>query len=178
VFLLLEELAFGSTAEFLTQFGGIGMLNFTAHSNNSRPAGFRSIVASTTLAILISVGICGTRATAQEAPSQDSQTQPAPPAEGGRHWGHHHKTPSVDQQIKHLTKALKLNDDQQTKVRSALEDQHKQMEQIHNDSSLSRDDRFSKMKQIHASTNTQIKSVLNDDQQKKFDEIQQKHKST
>jgi septal ring factor EnvC (AmiA/AmiB activator) len=152
------------------------MLNFTAHSNNSRAAGFRSIIASTTLAILISVGICGTRAAAQEAPSQDSQTQPAPPAEGGGgHWGHHHKMPSVDQQMKHLTKALKLSDDQQTKVRSALEDQHKQMEQIHNDSSLSRDDRFNKMKQIRESTNTQIKSVLNEDQQKKFDEIQQKH---
>jgi septal ring factor EnvC (AmiA/AmiB activator) len=150
------------------------MLNFIAHSNNSRSAGFRSLVAATTLAILISVGICETRATAQDAPSQDSQAPSAPPAEGGRHWGHHHR-PSVDQQMKHLTKALKLSDDQQTKVRSALEDQNKQMEQIRNDSSLSRDDRFSKMKQIHDSTNTQIKSVLNADQQNKFDEIQQKH---
>ncbi len=153
------------------------MLNFTAHSNNSRSAGFKSLVAATTLAILISIGICGARATAQETPSQDSQSQPTPPAEegGGGHWGHHHKMPSVDQQMKHFTKALKLSDDQQTKVRSVLEEQHKQMEQVHNDSSLSREDRFSKMKQIHESTNTQIKSVLNEDQQKKFDEIQQKH---
>jgi Spy/CpxP family protein refolding chaperone len=148
------------------------MFNFTNCSNNSRSRGFKSLITATALAVAMTGGIYATSASAQEAPSQDSQAQ-APPS-GGGHWGGH-KRPSVDQQVKHLTKALKLNDDQQTKVRSALEDQQKQMEQIHNDSSLSRDDRASKMKEIHESTNTQIKSVLNDDQQKKFDQIQQKH---
>ncbi|HZR55232.1 MAG TPA: hypothetical protein VFA74_00040 [Terriglobales bacterium] len=147
------------------------MFNFTNHSNNSRPRGFKSFITATALAVAITGGIYVTGASAQGAPSQDSQTQ-APP-NGGGHWGHH-KRPSVDQQVKHLTKALKLNDDQQGKVRSALEDQHKQMEQLRSDSSLSRNDRFSKMKEIHESTDTQIKSVLNDDQQKKFDEIQQR----
>jgi hypothetical protein len=128
---------------------------------------------ATALAVAITGGILTIRASAQDAPSQGSQTETAP-QNGGGHW-HHHKRPSVDKQVKHLTKALKLSDDQQAKVRSALEDQHKQMEQIRSDSSLSRDNRISKMKEIRDSTNTQIKAVLNDDQQKKFDELQQKH---
>jgi hypothetical protein len=150
------------------------MFNFIDGSDNSRPRGFESLAMATALAIAISGGIFAITASAQEAPSQGSQTETAP-QNGDGHWHHHHKRPSVDQQIKHFTKALKLSEDQQAKVRSALEDQQKQMEQTRGDSSLSRDDRFNKMKQIHESTNTQIKSVLNDDQQKKFDEIQQKH---
>ncbi|MCU1296744.1 MAG: hypothetical protein JWO91_1022 [Acidobacteriaceae bacterium] len=149
------------------------MFSFIHGSNNSRPRGFGSLAMATALAIAITSGIFAITASAQEAPSQGSQTETAP-QNGGGHW-HHHKRPSVDKQVKHLTKALKLSDDQQAKVRRALEDQHNQMEQIRSDSSLSRDDRFNKMKGIRDSTNTQIKTVLNEDQQKKFEEIQQKH---
>jgi septal ring factor EnvC (AmiA/AmiB activator) len=139
----------------------------------SRPRGFRSFMHSTVLAaVIVTGGIFATSARAQQAPSQDSQAQPAAPS-GDENHGHRHM-PSIDQQLKHLTKALKLRDDQQTKVRSVLEEQQKQMEQIRSDASLSRDDRFSKMKEIHESSNTQIKTALDDDQQKKFDEIQQK----
>ena len=149
------------------------MFSFTQASNNSRPRGFASLTMATALAVAIMGGIFTIRANAQEAPSQGAQTETAP-QNGSGHW-HHHKRPSVDKQVKHLTKALKLSDEQQAKVRSSLEDQHKQMEQIRSDSSLSRNDRISKMKGIRDSTNAQIKAVLNDDQQKKFDEMQQKH---
>jgi Spy/CpxP family protein refolding chaperone len=148
------------------------MLNFKICSFTPRPGGFRSFITSTVLAVIVAGGIFTSCARAQEAPSQNSQARPATPS-GEGHRGHHHM-PNVDRQVKHLTKALKLSDDQQVKVRSALEDQRKQMEQTHSDASLSQDDRFSKMKEIHESTNAQIKSALNDDQQKKFDEIQQK----
>jgi protein CpxP len=58
-------------------------------------------------------------------------------------------------------------------LKPILEDQRKQMEQIHNDSSLSREDRFSKMQQLRQSSDTQIKSVLNEDQQKNFDKMRE-----
>jgi septal ring factor EnvC (AmiA/AmiB activator) len=138
-----------------------------------RPRKFRCLIHSTVLAAMVTGGMFTTSAHAQDVPSQDSQAQPAAPS-GQENRGRHHM-PSVDHQVKHLTKALKLSDDQRAKVRSALEDQRKQMEQIRSDASLSRNDRFSKMKEIHESTNTQIKSALSEDQQKKFDEIQQKH---
>jgi Spy/CpxP family protein refolding chaperone len=82
-----------------------------------------------------------------------------------------HQMPSVDDQVKHLTKKLDLSDDQQAKLKPILEDQRKQMDDLRNDSSLSREDRFSKMREIRQNSDTQIKSVLNDDQQKNFDKM-------
>ena len=81
--------------------------------------------------------------------------------------------PTVDDQLEHLTKKLKLSDDQQAKLKPILEDQRKQMEGIRDDSSLSREDRFSKMREVRQSSDTQIKSVLNDDQQKNFDKMRE-----
>ncbi len=85
--------------------------------------------------------------------------------------------PSVDDQIKHLTKKLSLTDDQQAKLKPILEDQRKQMETIHNDSSLSREDRFSKMQDLRKSSDDQIRSVLNADQQKNFDKMREEQHS-
>ena len=78
---------------------------------------------------------------------------------------------SVDDQIKHLSKKLNLTDDQQAKLKPILEDQRKQMEAIHSDSSLSREDRFSKMQALRQSSDAQIKGVLNEEQQKNFDKM-------
>ena len=72
---------------------------------------------------------------------------------------------------KHLTKQLNLSADQQTKLKPILEDQRKQMEAVHNDSSLSREDRFSKMQALRQSSDADIKGVLNEEQQKNFDKM-------
>jgi protein CpxP len=84
--------------------------------------------------------------------------------------------PSVDDQVKRMTKQLGLNDDQQQKLRPILEDQRQQMQQLRNDSSLSKDEKFSKMRDMHEKASSEIKTFLNDSQQKKFDEIQQKRR--
>ena len=81
--------------------------------------------------------------------------------------------PTVDDQLKHLSKKLNLSDDQQAKLKPILEDQRKQMDEIRDDSSLSRQDRFSKMQEVRQGSDTQIKSVLNDDQQKNFDKMRE-----
>jgi periplasmic protein CpxP/Spy len=83
----------------------------------------------------------------------------------------------VDDQVKHLTQKLSLTDDQQAKLKPILEDQRKQMDQIHNDSSLSREDRFSKMQQARTAGDTQIKALLTADQQKKFDKMREEQRS-
>ena len=83
---------------------------------------------------------------------------------------------SVDDQIKHLTKKLNLSSDQQAKLKPILEDQRKQMEAVHNDSSLSREDRFSKMQTLRQSSDTEIRGVLNEDQQKNFDKMREEQK--
>jgi periplasmic protein CpxP/Spy len=84
--------------------------------------------------------------------------------------------PSVDDQVKRMTKQLSLNDDQQQKLKPILEDQRQQMQQLRNDSSISQDEKFSKMRDMHEKASSQIKGLLNEDQQKKFDEIQQKRR--
>ncbi len=107
--------------------------------------------------------------------SQDDQGQQAPPPQGasGERMGGHHQMPTVDEQLKHMTKKLDLSDDQQGKVRAILEDQHTKMEAVHNDTSIPREDKRGKMGEIHQNSETQIKAILNEDQQKKFDKMQQ-----
>jgi periplasmic protein CpxP/Spy len=71
-----------------------------------------------------------------------------------------------------LTKQLGLSADQQAKVLDTFKSEQSQMEALRSDSSVSQDDRRAKMMDIHKSTNDQVRSVLNQDQQKKWDEMQ------
>jgi hypothetical protein len=48
------------------------------------------------------------------------------------------------------------------------------MQQLHSDSSLSQQDRRSKMMDIHKTSNEQIRALLDSDQQQKWDKMQQK----
>jgi hypothetical protein len=83
----------------------------------------------------------------------------------------HRMTP--DEQLQRLDKSLKLTDDQKASIKPILEDRQKKMESLHSDTSLSREDRMSKMKSIMDESNGKIRDVLNDDQKKQFDEMQQ-----
>ena len=78
---------------------------------------------------------------------------------------------SPDAMLDHMSTELNLTDDQKTKIKPILEDQSKQMQQLRQDSSSSDQDRHAKMKQIHESTMSQVKPILNADQQKKLDEM-------
>jgi protein CpxP len=105
---------------------------------------------------------------AQDNPSNN---QPSAPAQEHGRW-HGHEDPA--QRTAELTKKLKLTSDQQTKVQDALQSEHSQMESLHQDSSLSQQDRHTKMMEIHKSTDGQIRGLLDADQQKKWDEMQAK----
>lgn len=63
--------------------------------------------------------------------AQDTQEQPSA---SGHHMGGRRGMPSAD--------------DQQAKLKPILEDQHKQMQQLWNDNSMSRHDRFSKIREL------------------------------
>jgi protein CpxP len=119
----------------------------------------KSLVATAFLAALLSLGVA--------AFAQDDQSAPPPPPASdqqsgqsgpgmGRHMGGRQMM-SVDDQIKHLSKKLNLSADQEAKLKPILEDQRKQMEAVHNDSSLSRQDKFSKMQDLRKSSDDQIK---------------------
>jgi Spy/CpxP family protein refolding chaperone len=80
---------------------------------------------------------------------------------------------NADAQLEHMSQTLNLTDDQKTKIKPILEDSAKQMQQLRQDTSVSQEDRHTKMQQIHESTMSQIKPILTDDQQKKLDSMMQ-----
>jgi periplasmic protein CpxP/Spy len=143
------------------------------------PSARRTPLLAATLLFAIA-GLCFSLGTALAQDNDNSNNQQPPQGQGpamGEHMGHRPMMPSVDDQIKHLTQKLDLTDDQQAKLKPILEDQRKQMDQIHNDSSLSREDRFSKMQQVRTAGDTQIKALLTADQQKKFDKMREEQRS-
>ena len=82
--------------------------------------------------------------------------------------------PSAEAQLKHLTEALNLTDEQQSKVKTILEDTHKQAEAVMDDKSLSQDDRHAKLMGLHNAAHAKMRDILTDEQKKKFDDMQQK----
>ncbi len=116
------------------------------------------------------ISIAASFATAQDSasgnPSNDQQASP-PQDRGG--WHHGHEDPA--QRTQELTKKLKLTSDQQSKVQDALQSEHSQMESMRQDSSLSEQDRHTKMREIRKSTDDQIRGTLTAAQQKKWDEM-------
>lgn len=119
------------------------------------------------LTLALALGLLSFTALAQQSGSSDQMTE-------GH--GRHHGMPSVDERVQHLTKALNLSADQQTKVKSILESQRDQMMSLKQNTSMSQDDRRAKFQQIHEDTHQKIRDVLNDDQKAKFDQIQERHK--
>ena len=85
--------------------------------------------------------------------------------------------PSVDEQVKRLADRLNLSDDQQSKIKPILEDQRQQMTSLREDTSLSREDRMSKMRSIRESTTSKISAILNDDQKRQYEAMQQEMRS-
>jgi len=138
----------------------------TQSRNSGRLAGTLLVAAA---GLLLSAGTA--LAQDAQAPAADQNSGMS----GGRH--HHHRMTSADDQLKHLTKKLNLSDDQQAKLKPILEEQHNQMEQLRADDSTSREDRWKKMREIRENSDNQIKSVLNEDQQKQFDQMREEQRS-
>jgi len=107
-------------------------------------------------------------------PSQESQA-PTSDKHAGMHQGM-----SADQHLQMLSEKLTLTDDQKAKIKPVLEDQLQQMKTVHEDSSLSEEQKRTKMKSIHESMHEQINAVLTPEQQAKFKQMMQeqmeKHK--
>jgi hypothetical protein len=112
--------------------------------------------------------------TAFAAPVQDNaQTNgtTAPAAREGR-W--HNADPS--QQVAHLSKRLKLTQDQQNQLLPIFTNRQQQIQGIMNDSSLSKEQRHEKMQAIRQQTDSQVTAVLNDTQKQQYEAMQQRQR--
>lgn len=104
---------------------------------------------------------------AQTATTAQQDAAPAPAMQP-----HHGMSP--DQQVAHLTKALELSPDQANQIKPILTDRQQQMEALHQDQSMSQQDKMAKMKTLHDDSNAKIEAVLNDTQKQKFAQMQAK----
>jgi hypothetical protein len=91
----------------------------------------------------------------QQQPSQDTATS----------------RPSIDDQVRMLSDQLNLTPEQQAKVKTALEEQHTQATTIVQDNSLAREDKIQKIHGLRETTISKVRTALNDDQKKKFDQM-------
>ena len=87
---------------------------------------------------------------------------------------------SPEAHLQMLSEKLNLTEDQKTKLRPILQDQAEQFKAVHDDSSLSQEQKSAKMKALHESFHEQINGVLTPEQQVKFKQMKQeameKHK--
>jgi len=113
--------------------------------------------------MLLAVCALATAALAQQNP---------PPQGGGEDQGRRRGMPSVEDQLKGLTERLGLNDEQQAKVKTILEDTRSQMGKVMQDESMSREDKMAKGRSLREASNAKIREVLTDEQKKKFDDLQ------
>ena len=124
------------------------------------------------LLVLLAASLISMAAPLAAAQSSDSPSNAQPSAQGSG--GRHHGPPDPAQRTQELTKKLNLTSEQQPKVQEILQSEHSQMESLHQDTSLSQQDRRTKMMDIRKSSDTQIRALLDSTQQKKWDEMQAK----
>jgi periplasmic protein CpxP/Spy len=73
-----------------------------------------------------------------------------------------------------LTKQLTLTQDQQKKLKPVLDEQTKAMKELRGNTSLSRQERTAKTKELNTKTQTAIKKVLTPEQLTKYEELLKK----
>ena len=108
---------------------------------------------------------------AQQPPAQGDDKHPD---QGGPGHARRGGMPSPEAQLKHLTEELNLTDSQQTAVKAIFDDTQKQAETVRTDKSLAPEDRKAKMRTLHESAHSKIRDLLNAEQKKKFDDMQNK----
>jgi hypothetical protein len=125
------------------------------------------------LLVLLAAGLISTAvpfAAAQSSNDSSANNPQSSPSEDNGRW--HHGPPDPARRTQELTKRFNLSSDQQTKVQDILQSEHSQMESLRQDTSSSRQDRHTKMMDLHKSTDANIRALLDSTQQKKWDEMQ------
>ena len=109
-------------------------------------------------------------AQSEAAPPPQTQTQGPPPGSGynGPRRG------GPDQRAEMLTRELGLTPDQTTQVRTLLESERSQMQALHSNTALSREDMHTQMMALHQSSDAKLRAMLTPDQATKYDVMQQR----
>ncbi len=87
----------------------------------------------------------------------------------GRHG--HMRQADPAKRLEWMSKKLNLTDEQKTKLQPIFQDEFQQMKAVREDTSLSREQKRDKMKQIHETFHPQVMAVLTPDQQQKLEQM-------
>jgi Spy/CpxP family protein refolding chaperone len=111
--------------------------------------------------------------------AQQTATQPDRPApdrpvqnehgQGGVNSG----VPTAEAHLKVLTAKLDLTGDQQTKIKPILQKLHDATQKLVQNENMSREERQRKMRSYRYTADKEIREILNDDQKKKLDQLEQ-----
>jgi periplasmic protein CpxP/Spy len=118
------------------------------------------------LAVLLPLALVAQTDT-QPAQSQDQQM-----GEHHEHMGRMGGPMDPQAHLDHLSKMLNLSDDQKVKIKPIIESTDAQAQSIHQDTSLSPQDRRTKMRDLHEKSMVQIRGILTPEQQAKLDQMQ------
>ncbi|HEV2964660.1 MAG TPA: hypothetical protein VG649_22720 [Candidatus Angelobacter sp.] len=110
----------------------------------------------------LSVGLGVLAASPHVALAQDQD-----PREGG-------PVASVDEQLKTLSAQLNLTDEQKAAIKPILEEERQQL--LAKDDSLSREDRVTNKRRIYERASSKIRTLLNDEQKPKFDQLEKERR--
>ena len=104
------------------------------------------------------------------------QGAPPPPPPPGAMQGRHHRMPSPKKQLKRLTRRLNLTPDQQQQILPILQDQHRKMKGIWNDSSLSPQQRREQMRTAMMDTHQKVNAILTPEQRQQMKQMMQQRR--
>jgi len=105
--------------------------------------------------------------------TSDTPSTNQPSASGQPQEHHHFRSP--DQQLAWLTAKLTLSDIQQGQIKPVLVSRDEQLKAIHENTSLTDEQKHEQVKELMHSTNQQIESFLNPAQVAEFKELHQHH---
>jgi Spy/CpxP family protein refolding chaperone len=145
------------------------MLN--ARSNDAIPMTFATNLTKQCLAalLLMSLGFGGLSALAQAPDAASPQPQAKQPAP---------RRSNIDVRVSSLAKNLDLTEEQQAAVKKILEERQQQTLQIRRDPSISGSARIERFHMLQEATVERIRTVLNDEQKKKYDPMAASHNQT
>jgi Spy/CpxP family protein refolding chaperone len=131
----------------------------------------KSILKLSLAAMLLGLPIANLlRADDQAAPAQSGPSiqpdQPTPPDTGEKPQHPHMMNPQ--RMLQRLSNQVNLTDDQKAKILPILQAQADQLKALHDDTSLSDEDKHEKMHAIMQSTRKQIGDLLTPEQKEKF----------
>jgi Spy/CpxP family protein refolding chaperone len=81
--------------------------------------------------------------------------------------------PTVEKHLKVLSEKLDLTGDQQAKIKPILREMHDGTQKLVQDESMTREERQDKVRACREKADKKIREILNDDQKKKLDQLEQ-----